>query len=270
MQRIILFGSSGMLGKYVKTILSTKYYVKCITRNEFNIESCDWSYLSELLNDLTKKDIIINCSGTIPQKNPLLSSYIKVNTLFPNKLNEIANHYDCKLIHITTDCVYSGKTGNYAEFDIHDSTEIYGITKSLGECINMCIIRTSIIGESDSKKGLLEWVKLNNTKSITGYINCYWNGITCLTLANIILEMINENIYWKGVQHIFSPNTISKFELCSIIRDVYNLDIKITESKFDRDKNMTLNTLKNNMFNIKTISEQITELKEYHDNALFT
>jgi len=232
---IYLFGSTGMLGNYVRIVLSKKFEVKCITRNDYDILKDDWNKLNTLLTNINKNDVIVNCAGIIPQKinSDEFKNYIKLNTLFPHKLSHISEKYSAKLIHITTDCVFDGKIGNYYENNIHNSNDIYGITKSLGEPENCCVIRTSIIGhETKGKRNLLEWVLSNKNKTIYGYTNHFWNGLTCLTLTNTINKIIEKNLFWKGVKHIFSPNIVNKYELCCIINNIYNLNINI-EKKID-------------------------------------
>lgn len=260
---IYLFGSNGMLGKYVNKILSQSFKVKCFSRTDYDILIDTWDKLIELLKNMNSNDIIINCIGIIPQKYKLSDNYsfIKVNTLFPHKLQEIAEKSNSKLIHITTDCVFNGSKGLYNENDIHDEDNLYGVSKSLGEPENSCIIRTSIIGHEEThKKSLLEWIISNKNKEINGYDNHLWNGVTCLTLANIINNMINNNIYWKGVRHIYSPTTVSKYHLCVYVNKIYDLNITINKvnDKFNINKSLTSNYNMN--FEIKDIENQILDL----------
>ena len=263
---ILLFGSTGMLGSYVFNVLRKNYNVICITRDIYDIEKDDWEKLEHLIKkDLKEKDIIINCTGIIPQKykNTDFKSYIKVNTLFPHKLNEISKQLQLKLIHITTDCVYNGSKGDYDKIDYHSSTDIYGITKSLGEPIESTIIRTSIIGEELlGKKSLIEWIKSNKNGSINGYINHYWNGVTCLELAKIIKIIIDENSFWKGVRHVFSPDIVNKYELCCYINKIYNLNINIEKYEDVIPKNMTL--CGETFYKINNIYNQLEELLQYN------
>ena len=262
--KILLFGSTGMLGNYVKLVLSKNYHVICINRNNYNIENDSFDKLEEILIlNLKKDDIIINCAGIIPQKYKKddYKTFILVNTLFPHKLSEYANKHEFKFIHITTDCVYNGIKGNYSENDALTAKDIYGTSKSLGEPQNATIIRTSIIGEELSgKKSLIEWVKSNANREINGYTNHYWNGVTCLTLANFIKSIIDGNNLWKGVKHIFSENIVSKYDLCCYVNEIYNLNIKINKYEDNITKNMTLTgSVEIN----KSIYEQIRELSKF-------
>jgi dTDP-4-dehydrorhamnose reductase len=256
--KIILFGSTGMLGNYVKSLLSHNFEVVCILRNDFDVESGDWNKLYDILKYLDIDDIIINCAGAIPQKECPIRKYICLNTLFPNKILEFSKN---KFIHITTDCVFSGKKGNYNELDIHDAEDIYGISKSLGEPSDACIIRTSIIGEElYGKKSLIEWLKSCKNGIIEGYDKFYWNGITCLEVAKIIENIIHNNSYWKGVQHFYSNYVVTKYELCSIINLVYNLNITINKN-VDVEKNMCLTSKYTNPS--RNIKELIQEQFHY-------
>jgi dTDP-4-dehydrorhamnose reductase len=263
---VILFGSNGMLGNYVFNVLKIDFNVICISRNDFDIEINNWQVLDELLKKCisSDNDVIVNCAGIIPQKHNFeeCRKYIKVNTLFPHKLSEYSIKYNCKFIHITTDCVFDGIKGNYNVNDKHTASNIYGISKSEGEPFDATIIRTSIIGEEKyGKKSLLEWVKSNENSEINGFENHLWNGVTCLTLAKIIKKIIIEKIYWKGVKHIFSPNIISKYDLCKVINNIYDLKIKINPVNDKLVKNMTLTG--DSFFEIDTIENQIKELKKY-------
>lgn len=263
--KIILFGSNGMLGQYVFIVLKQKYEIECITRDKYDIEHESWDKLEILLKNIVKKDdVIINCAGVIPQKydSTNYKTYIKINTLFPHKLSELSNRYDNKFIHITTDCVYDGKKGDYSIEDEHTAKDIYGVSKSLGEPSNATVIRTSIIGEElTGKKSLIEWVKSKKDNKINGYTNHFWNGVTCLTLANIIETIIDKNDFWKGVKHVCSENIASKYELCSYINEIYKLNINIEKYEDSISKNMTLSS--DSIIIRKNIYQQIEEQYQF-------
>lgn len=263
-KRLCIFGSDGMLGSYFKNIFKN-FNLNCLIRKDFDILKDNLFKLINII-DTINPDIIINCVGLIPQREPLNNTkkYILVNSIFPIHLSNICQKLKIKFIHISTDCVYSGAKGNYYESDLHDETNIYGISKSLGENINYgTIIRTSIIGEEiNNKKSLLEWVKSNKNGEINGYANNYWNGITCLELGEYIEFMIRNNKYWNGVRHIYSPEIVSKFELCEMINKIYNLNIKILKNSNNKiDK--TLKTKYKFLKKINNLETQIINLKNF-------
>lgn len=262
--KVYLLGITGMLGSYVYKVIARHYITILIHRPEYDILKNDWSELEKFFDTAEPGDIIINCIGMIPQRNPNMHDLMKINAIFPIKLYEISQKKHLQMIHITTNCVFSGKKGHYSETDSHDAEETYGISKSLGECIpNACIIRTSIIGEEvNNKVSLVEWIKQNKNSKIFGYTNFYWNGVTCLTLAEIILEIIQKQKFWNGVRHFYSPNTISKYDLCNIVNKVYNLNILIEPQLLEESKDMTLSSIYKNDFKILPIEEQIKKMEK--------
>ena len=231
--KVIIFGSNGMLGTYIKNYLSKYFTVIALSRDDYDLSNLQIQTLDQLLlnNCIEENDIVINSAGVIPQasKQRTLNNrlYFTINSMFPVILSQICDKHRTKLIHITTDCVFSGKDGNYNELSLHDEINDYGLSKSLGELCNATIIRTSIIGEEQTnKRSLLEWVKSNKHQTINGFTEHFWNGVTCLQLAKIIYQIIDQNIYWRGVRHIFSPRSVNKYELVSMINKIYNLAIE--------------------------------------------
>ncbi len=263
--RIFVFGAQGMLGNYVLSYLSLNYTVVGISRQDFNISSLTNSKLNQLFEDIgiCDGDIVINCTGIIPQSGQKnLREYFMVNSLFPILLSIICQQRKVQMIHITTDCVFKGDTGNYDENCLSDEISDYGVSKSLGDLADCCIIRTSIIGEEKkSKKSLLEWVKSNQGKEINGYVDHIWNGVTCLQLTKIIHSIIQQKKYWRGIRHIFSPRSVSKYELVSLINEIYDLGIKVNPISTTRvDK--TLSSVYD-LELIPDIAEQILELPKF-------
>jgi dTDP-4-dehydrorhamnose reductase len=167
---------------------------------------------------------------------------IKINSIFPNMLCDFCNSKYVDLIHISTDCCFSGKKGHYAETDVPDPTDIYGMTKVAGEPMSCSVIRTSVIGESKDDKSLLEWVKAQNGKTINGFTNHLWNGVTCLQLAVAISYIIRDSSWWRGVRH-YSSETVSKFLLVHDIAMVYSVGVYLNETNAPQGKDMTLNTI---------------------------
>lgn len=278
MTNIAILGRNGMLGNTM-----FKYYQNCQTMENTNIgkvigigrEQFDALKDSvDKLSDMLKEeqiDLVINAIGMIPQKytqneTKNIKSYIRVNSVFPHLLANLCEKLNIKCIHITTDCVFSGKldiTKSYTEDSDHDVDYIYGLTKSEGEPTNCTVVRTSIIGhELKHKKSLLEWVISQTNKTINGYANHYWNGVTCLQLAKILDP--NKNQFENKLYHVYSPNVVSKYELVNMINDIYKLNITINSFEDKNYCNRTLTSLHPHNC-INTIPSLYNQIEETHD-----
>lgn len=266
----IIFGSQGMLGhQLVDYITQQDYETISYSRADFDIvvDLSDLPYMFERI-DTRFKDydiIVVNCTGIIPHRKCDYYNTISVNTQFPHVLSKLCKKLKWKFIHITTDCVYDGLEGLYHERAIPNNTSLYSVSKSLGEPLTSTVIRTSIIGEEIYwKTGLLEWVKSNRDGCVSGYSNHLWNGVTCLMLSKIILQMYQHDIWWKGVRHITSPDIVSKCELINDIQQEYRLNVSvipINTTKCNRSLTSLYQT--NRLFNIPCIRVQIHELYNY-------
>lgn len=261
--KVIILGSNGMLGNYLKTYLSKKYDVIALTRKDIDFSADEFHIINSLRTIINKGDVIINACGVLKQREYNTLDMIMVNSVLPHILAKLKEQTKCEVIHITTDCVFSGAKGLYLETDKHDCIDDYGKTKSLGENTTLTNIRTSIIGqEKFNKKSLLEWVRSNKGNTIDGYDNHLWNGVTCLELAKYIESIITTNSYWLGVRHVFSPNTVSKFELIHMINDIYDLDLTINKKSTDTPCYRNLSSLLTGVIS-KSLYNQIEDLKEY-------
>ena len=267
-KKIILFGSTGMLGRYIYS-----YFINTpqttLTKINFRISNDTLESLEKVLmeNEINDETCVINCIGLIPQRKSVLSmdkEYFLVNSVFPHLLWSICKKYNAKMIQPTTDCVYSGKGGFYMEHDEPDENNAYGSSKSLGEPNGCTILRTSIIGkELVNKKSFLEWVISNNNNKINGFTNHALNGITCLEYCKIIEQIITKNLFWNGVRHIYSPTPKSKYELACIIADTFSLTIEIEPLESSVASNKTLLSNYDKLFEIPELEEQINDLKGF-------
>jgi dTDP-4-dehydrorhamnose reductase len=268
--KIFVLGASGMLGKYVSTYLSSKYEVININRDRLDAASVSQEELHAILYhlDVKENDVLINCMGTIKPRVDALGDLnaILVNSAFPRKLANVAELMKAQLIHPTTDCVYSGLKGSYNENDKYDVSDVYGMTKAMGEPANCTVIRTSIIGEEVGQgRSLVEWVKSMKGKEAFGFTNHFWNGVTCLQFAKICEHLINTGLFWKGIKHIHS-NTLNKQELVEALNNSYNLGITVipkeTPVKCDRSMS-SINDFTE--FNIPSLEAQIIEMQEFSE-----
>jgi len=262
--KVIVLGKDGMLGRYVYTYLKNSFEVIGTTRSTFdamnvNDETIDFLHIDS-------GDVVINCIGLIPQRpNIYKLDFLSINSMFPLVLSLICKEAEANLIHVTTDCVFDGKTGGYNELSAQNTADFYGKTKSLGEPEKNTIIRTSIVGEElKNKLSLLEWAKYNAGKETKGYTNHYWNGITCLQFSVLCEKIIKENLFWKGVKHIFSPTMVSKYKLLKMISDEFNLDLKVSEVETSQLCDRTLTTSRDDItFDIPELSIQLKDLHDY-------
>lgn len=270
-KQIIILGSSGMLGKYLFKYFNSKgYSVVGINRDVIDASKMTELRLRAILESdlkISSNDVIINCMGTIKPRVDALGDLnaIQVNSVFPRVLANVCENLGIKLIHPTTDCVYTGSKGSYNENDKYDVSDVYGMSKAMGEPNNCTVIRTSIIGEEVGQgRSLVEWVKSSANKTVNGFTNHYWNGVTCLQFAKICEEIINNNLFWDGIKHIHS-NTLNKLELVQTLSSIYNLNITVTpmETEFMCDRSMS--TIHDTLDYIKvpSLEEQIKEMKEF-------
>lgn len=289
---VIVFGSTGMLGRYIYDYLNkiNKYNMYSINRKDYdiikNFESKNMKNnnknitMDEIKNDLrilllsngfSKNTVVFNAIGLIPQAKNYNEDYYKlINSFLPIMLGDLCVEYGANLIQPSTDCVFSGKRGNYNEKDICDEDGIYGKTKKMGDVYlkNTTILRTSIIGEQENNGYLsfLDWVRSKKGQDINAYSNHLWNGITCLQYAKIVDYMITNKIFWKGVRHIFSPEIVTKAEMIYIINNVYDLDLKINYIEDNLPNGFcdkTLSSIFEPIMTIPTLKEQITEQMLY-------
>ncbi len=266
MEKILVIGSTGMLGYAVSSYLKSRGYdVLDISRNEFDIAGDPIEKLEPFLEGV---QTAINCAGVIKPtiaKNSI-ENVLKINSLFPRNLAKLCIKKEIKCFHITTDCVYTGKKGKYTEEDYFDADDLYGLSKNAGENRDCMVLRTSIIGEENGQsRSLLEWAKSQSGKVVNGFTNHLWNGVTTLYLAEVIENILKNNLYQKGIFHIHSPNAVNKYELLQIFDSVYELNLKINplEAKDAIDRSLSsVYPLSAQAAQI-TLEEQIRAMKEF-------
>lgn len=209
---ITILGSGGMLGSMMVKVLDIDFQV--LNRPELDASS------PEVHQKLWDGQRVVNCIGLIKPYCDNVPQAIKVNALFPHTLPP-------DTIQIATDCVYSGDQGQYLETDLHDATDVYGKTKSLGEASHVKNLRCSIIGpEEKNHLSLLDWF-LAQEGGVGGFTNHLWNGVTTLHFARIVQGAIREGIELPTLQHIVPADVVTKYELLQIIAEAYGKEIKI-------------------------------------------
>lgn len=233
MKRILILGSKGMAGHVVTMYLQNRgsYIVGQVSRSDsetiysYNIDATEINELDRVI-DKFSPDILINCLGILnkdAEENP--DKAILINSYIPHYLAKKTALVGGRLIHISTDCVFSGNKGNYLESDIKDGVGFYAQSKALGEVDygNNLTIRTSIVGPElkESGIGLFHWFLTNKETEIKGYANAFWGGVTTIQLAKAIHKAIdNANI--RGLVHLSNGRKISKYDLINIFNSAFN------------------------------------------------
>tara|TARA_B100000579_G_scaffold424848_1_gene429806 strand:+ start:103 stop:960 length:858 start_codon:yes stop_codon:yes gene_type:complete len=240
---VLIFGITGLIGSGI--------FFSFLNRKDLNVygtsrkilgnrdkkikfeikENIDVKSIENIIKNI-KPRYIINCIGITKHrvKETSKNNIIKINSVFPNTLSKLANKYECKLIQVSTDCVFSGTRGNYNENDSPDGIDLYAKTKIKGEILDQkhLTIRTSTIGnELGSSYGLMEWF-LSQKDKCDGFSNAYFSGITTHELSQIIYEFVFKNDLLEGIVHI-SSKRISKLDLLKTLKSVYNKNIEINE-----------------------------------------
>jgi dTDP-4-dehydrorhamnose reductase len=248
--KILILGGSGMLGhKLVQTwrnsfeIAATfrRFDNKFISAGIFdgvkiyeNIVAEEFNSVLNVIKEF-QPEVVINCIGIIKQlkdaKNAIPS--ISINALFPHRLADVCLSIGARLICISTDCVFSGKKGNYKEDDFADANDLYGRTKFLGEVStnNSLTLRSSIIGrEIGTAHSLVDWFLSNQGKKIKGYTKAIYSGFPTVIFADILADLIINHKSLNGIWQV-SSDPISKYRLLTLIRDEYGIDIEIEPSE---------------------------------------
>jgi dTDP-4-dehydrorhamnose reductase len=196
-----------------------------------NIDADDINSIKQIIDEYNP-DIVINCIGIIKQlpisKEPL--PVIAVNSLFPHQVASICCEKNCRMLHISTDCVFDGKKGSYTEDDKLSAEDLYGISKYMGEVkyAHTLTIRTSIIGhELNSNLSLIDWF-LSQESAVNGYTNAIYTGFPTVEIANIIANYVIPDQNLSGLYQV-SSNPISKYELLKIVSEVYSKKIEIKQ-----------------------------------------
>lgn len=208
------------------------------------VDASNFDSIESAINEI-QPTLIVNCIGIIKQDalayDPTAS--IEINALLPHKIASLSRAIGSKFIHISTDCVFNGAKGSYLESDVPNASDLYGRTKFLGEIhsANGLTLRTSIIGpEIRSSRSLLDWF-LSQTGSTNGYTKAIFSGLTTLELSRVIYRCATEWTHLGGLYQV-SAEPINKYDLLSLVRSRYGLDIEIqakNEPVIDRSLDST-------------------------------
>lgn len=247
MSKVLILGGSGMLGHTLfrhftgnpgmdvfATVRSSKVLSDWLPADQLkkvrqDVDIYQTDSLVKVFSEV-KPDVVINCIGIIKQvpeaKDPITT--ITTNALLPHRIAMLCGEVGARMIHISTDCVFDGEKGNYAESDVSNATDLYGRTKYLGEvAYPHCItLRTSIIGhELKGNYGLVEWF-LSQKDTVRGFRKVIYSGFPTVELSRIIADYVIPNPEISGLYHV-SSNPISKYELLKLVNTQYGKTLNI-------------------------------------------
>jgi dTDP-4-dehydrorhamnose reductase len=247
MMRVIVLGAAGMLGHKLVQRLRTDFEVAGTIREREPGAELRQSlpriklYPEVAANNLPslgraidewRPEVVLNCIGIVKQasaaSDPLLS--ITINSLFPHQLAQVSAAHGARLIHFSTDCVFSGRHGNYVEDDVPDPVDLYGRSKLLGELATTpgtLTLRMSIVGrELRGHLGLIDWFLSQRGRQVSGYANALYTGLTTIATADLIAWLLRAHPKLEGLWHV-SGESISKFDLLRTLNRIYGLGIEI-------------------------------------------
>jgi dTDP-4-dehydrorhamnose reductase len=249
MSRILILGGDGMLGHQLLKSLASRHETRVTLRgplaayadcrlftpaNAFElVPVTGLERLSEVLGSF-RPEVIINAIGIVKQRaaahDPIES--LEVNALFPHRLAHLARLARARLIHFSTDCVFSGERGRYGEADPPDAHDLYGRSKHLGEVVapGCLTLRTSIIGrELRRRLSLVEWF-LSQHGRVPGYSRAIYSGFTTLEMARILDRIVTAHPAASGLWHVASE-PISKYELLLLLKRYYRLGTEVEKDE---------------------------------------
>ncbi|MEM9185040.1 MAG: SDR family oxidoreductase [Planctomycetota bacterium] len=229
--RLLIIGGNGMLGHQLLRSWSGRHDVRVTLRgpleryaehglfNEHNavggVDVLDDQRIDRLILE-ERPDAVINAAGVIKQRDGVKDAVgcLSVNGCFPRRLNDLCRRHGARLVHVSTDCVFDGMRGGYTESDPANATDVYGLSKYLGEVTESpgVTLRTSIIGlELDQKRSLIEWF-LAQREAVCGFTRAIYTGVTTIELARVIERVLAEQPELSGLWQVAS-SPISKFDL---------------------------------------------------------
>lgn len=272
-KKIMVLGSNGMAGHVIAIGLQedyVNYEVVTVARNsgilkpDIILDVTNFLALKDIIYNI-KPDVVVNCIGILnksAESSPDLA--VLINSYLPHFLENITNNTDIKIIHISTDCVFSGDKGHYEENSLKDGRGFYAQSKAIGEIENKkdLTFRTSIIGPEINNNGigLFHWVS-SQKGNVNGFTNAFWTGVTSIELLAAVKSAIDENLI--GVYHLVNENKISKYSLLKLIVDEFKFDINIVPfDDFKVDKSL-LNTRTDFNFRVNSYKNMIANMKKW-------
>lgn len=273
--KILVLGGSGMAGHTISIYFKEAGHdVTAFSRskvdycNNINGDITNFSELKKVIVE-GHYDAVINAIGILNQDaENNKSNAVLLNSYLPHFLCEITKDLNTRIIHMSTDCVFSGDTGGYTESSLRDGSTFYDRSKALGEIENNkdLTFRNSIIGPDMHEKGigLFNWF-MKQDNQIGGYTKAIWTGVTTLTLAKAMEQALIENL--TGLYNLVNNKTISKYELTGLFNQHFkNNKIEILRNDAISIDKSLINNRKDFSFIVPSYENMIIEMKEWVDN----
>jgi dTDP-4-dehydrorhamnose reductase len=271
--KILVLGATGMAGHVISIYLNEQGHdVTTLSRRDFpyceNIiadVTTDLSVITEIINN-GNYNAVINCIGILNQyAEENKHQAVFLNSYLPHYLSFITRGSKTKVIQMSTDCVFSGKTGNYSESSLRDGETFYDRSKALGELENEkdLTFRNSIIGPDINKNGigLFNWF-MKQDGEINGFTKAIWTGVTTITLAKAMEKALYENL--TGLYNLVNNQTISKFDLLSSFnKHMKDNTINILPSESVKVDKSLFNNRNDFSFVVPSYEQMIIEMKEW-------
>jgi dTDP-4-dehydrorhamnose reductase len=239
--RALVLGATGMLGHVLRRECERRMETFATVRSESNdrnviggVRAENPDSVARAIED-TAPEVLVNCIGVVKQSPAAADavSLITANSLLPHRLAAECHTRGVRLLHVSTDCVFSGRRGNYAEDDLPGPTDLYGRSKLTGEVSGpgTVTVRASMIGrELRTQNGLLEWLLAQPPGgSVRGFANAVFSGPTAPELARAIIRVAADEPELEGTFHI-AAEPISKYDLLIKLRDAFGLELEIERS----------------------------------------
>jgi dTDP-4-dehydrorhamnose reductase len=226
--KIIILGGTGMLGNKVVAEAAKRGYSVIAPRRE-HLNLMHDPPIDMLFHSNPSAKAVINCAGITPS-HTIVNEMIRINSIVPYKITQWAEHMGIRVLHISTDCVFSGNSGYNPVERNPDPIDIYGRSKLLGEVKSEWVsnIRTSFIG---LESGLLAWLIANKGQKIDGWSEAYWTGTSNTILSKALLDIVDHNTHLKNIEHFAVAKGESKYDLLWHLNKALKLDCEITPVK---------------------------------------
>lgn len=270
--KFLLLGCNGMAGHMISLYLKEQgHEIIGFAKTKSNLinsvvgDAANMTLIQELVG-VKKYDCIINCIGLLNQfAEGKHADAVYLNSFFPHYLAELTENTDTQVIHMSTDCVFSGKRGQYTEDDFRDGATFYDRSKSLGELEDgkNLTLRTSIVGPDIKKSGigLMNWF-MQQKGQVQGYINAIWTGQTTLQLAKTMELAAKERAY--GLYNMVPDTSISKYELLRLFNKYFrNGEIEIVPVDMMAADNSLKRTRWDFDYKIPDYEQMISELADW-------